>query len=60
MPDLAIAEMAARIRANHRLRTPDALQVATAIRGGAAAILTNGLEMARIPDVEVGVPDRLR
>jgi len=31
-PDLAIADTAARIRAHHRLRTPDALQAATAIR----------------------------
>src|SRR5258708_1654045 len=40
-PDLAIADTAARIRAQHRLRTPDALQIATAIRHGAAAIITN-------------------
>ena len=59
-PDLAIADTAARIRAHHRLRTPDALQVATAIRRGAAALLTNDSDIARIPEIEVGVLDRFR
>jgi predicted nucleic acid-binding protein len=59
-PDLAIADTAARIRAHYRLRTPDALQVATAIRGGAVAILTNDSDMARVPEIEVGVLDQLR
>jgi predicted nucleic acid-binding protein len=30
-PSLEIADIAARIRATHRLRTPDALQAATAV-----------------------------
>jgi predicted nucleic acid-binding protein len=59
-PDLAIADTAARIRAQHRLRTPDALQVATAIHGGASAILTNDSDMARVAEVDVEVLDRLR
>ena len=59
-PDLAIADTAARIRARHRLRTPDALQVATAIRGGATALLTNDAEITRVSEVAVEVLDRLR
>ena len=59
-PDLAIADTAARIRAHHRLRTPDALQIATAIRGGASAILTNDSDIARVLEVDVGILDRLR
>lgn len=59
-PDLAIADTAARIRAQYRLRTPDALQVATAIRGGATALLTSDPVIARVPEIEVGVLDRLR
>jgi predicted nucleic acid-binding protein len=59
-PDLAIADAAARVRARYHLRTPDALQVATAIRGGASAILTNDSDIARVPELEVGIFDRLR
>jgi predicted nucleic acid-binding protein len=59
-PDLAIADAAALVRARYHLRTPDALQVATAIRGGASAILTNDSDIARVPEVEVGILDRLR
>jgi predicted nucleic acid-binding protein len=59
-PDLAIADTAAQIRAEHRLRTPDALQAATAVCRGATTILTNDPDFARVPDVEVGVFDELR
>jgi predicted nucleic acid-binding protein len=59
-PDLAIADTAAQIRAYHRLRTPDALQAATAVCRGATAILTNDPEFARVPAIEVGILDRLR
>jgi predicted nucleic acid-binding protein len=59
-PDLTIADAAAQIRAHRRLRTPDALQAATAICRGATAILTNHAEFARVPQIEVGVLDQLR
>ena len=58
-PDLAIADAAARIRAHHGLRTPDAQQVATAIRCGASAMLTNHSDVAPVAEVEVEVLDRL-
>jgi len=59
-PDLAIADTAAQIRAYHRLRTPDALQAATAMCRGATALLTNDPDFSRVPEIEVGVLDRLR
>ncbi len=52
-PELAIADTAAQIRAQQRLRTPDALQLATAIRRGATGFITNDRELARVTDVEV-------
>jgi len=59
-PDLDIADAAAQIRAEHRLRTPDALQAATGIRRGATALLTNDAEIARVTQIEVGLLDQLR
>ena len=59
-PDLAIADTAAQLRAQHRLRTPDALQAATAIRRGATAFLTNDAGLARVSEVEVAVLEHLR
>ena len=59
-PDLAIADSAAQIRAYYHLRTPDALQFATAIRGGASAMLTNDSDMARVSEIEVEMLHRLR
>lgn len=51
-PSLAIADTAARIRAAHRLRTPDAIQAATAIQSGASAIVTNDSAFARVTGPE--------
>lgn len=57
--DAGIAEEAARLRANHKLRTADAIQLATALRYGASHFLTNDLALAQFPDISVIVLDRL-
>ena len=50
---LEIAESAARLRADHGLRTPDAIQVATAITHKADFFLTNDVRLARLKQPEV-------
>lgn len=47
-PDLHTADIAARLRATHRLRTPDALQAATAVRAGATGLITNDASFERV------------
>jgi predicted nucleic acid-binding protein len=54
-----IAEVAAQLRATQNLRTPDAIQIATAIQGSAAFFLTNDVGLATVPDLEVLVLDAL-
>jgi uncharacterized protein len=54
---LAIAVLAAEIRANHRLPTPDALQAATALHANATGLLTNDPIFKRVPGVDVLVLD---
>jgi predicted nucleic acid-binding protein len=56
-PDLEIADIAARIRAQHRLRTPDAIQAATAIHSRVTALITNDAIFTRVPDFETLVLD---
>jgi predicted nucleic acid-binding protein len=58
-PDLDIAARAAEIRALHRLRTPDALQAATAMHANATALLTNDPVFRRITDFETLILDDL-
>lgn len=58
-PSLDIADTAARIRAEYGLRTPDALQVATAIRSSATALITNDATFRRLVDVQIMVLDDL-
>jgi len=58
-PDLEIAILAAQLRALHRLRTPDALQAATAVRSQATALITNDPDFDRLSNLEVVVLDRL-
>ena len=56
-----IAEESARIRASYTtIKTPDAIQIATAISSGASVFLTNDLQLASIPDSEVLVLDKLK
>jgi predicted nucleic acid-binding protein len=49
----AIAEQAAKLRAEHNLHTPDAIQLATAIEAGASHILTNDVGFPKRPDLQI-------
>jgi predicted nucleic acid-binding protein len=51
-PDLEIADVAARFRGRYRLRTPDALQAATAARARATGFVTNDLVFERVDAFE--------
>lgn len=52
-----VAAGAARVRAIHRLRTPDALQAATAIEARVTAMLTTDPIFKRVPDFDTLVLD---
>jgi len=54
---LSIADRAAQLRAEYRLRTPDAIQVATVIAGEATGLVTNDFGMRRVEGIEVLVLD---
>jgi predicted nucleic acid-binding protein len=54
-----IAEEAARLRAVHGLKTPDAIQLAAAKTGGASWFLTNDGYLPALPGISVPVVDRL-
>ncbi|GET40010.1 PilT protein-like [Microseira wollei NIES-4236] len=55
-----IAETAAQLRAVHNLRTPDAIQMAAAIRAGASFFLTNDARLPSLPGLTVLVLEELR
>ena len=57
--DVKVAEYAAQLRAKYRLRTPDALQISTAISAGCQAILTNDKNWKRVTELKVIVVDDL-
>lgn len=56
-PNLEVADIAARIRARHRLRTPDALQAATAVQARATGLVTNDAIFERVQAFETMVLD---
>jgi len=58
-PDLEIADLAARLRAAHGLKTPDALQAATALHAHATGLITNDPVFTRVEMLETLVLDRL-
>lgn len=58
-PNLEIADLAARIRALHRLRTPDALQAATAVHTLSTGLITNDPAFKRVEGFETMLLDEL-
>ena len=58
-PGLEIADIAARLRARHRLKTPDALQAATAVHAAAAGFITNDSVFTRMTPFETLLLDRI-
>lgn len=55
-----IAEEAARLRALYKVRTPDSVQLATAIHEKATFFLTNDIVLASLPDIKILVLDDLK
>jgi predicted nucleic acid-binding protein len=51
--NLEMAEQAAFFRARYRLKTADALQIATALQSGCEAFLTNDRELRRVREIPV-------
>ena len=58
-PNLEIADLAARLRALHHLRTPDALQAATGVHGQATGLITNDPVFERMKVFETLVLENL-
>lgn len=56
---LGIADRAAQLRANFNLRTPDAIQAATALSAGATAFVSNDVVFRRVSDFETLILDDL-
>jgi predicted nucleic acid-binding protein len=59
VPDLEIADLAARIRVRHRLRFPDDVQAATAAHAKATGLITNDPVFERLEAFETLVLDQI-
>ncbi|MDD3641136.1 MAG: PIN domain-containing protein [Atribacterota bacterium] len=57
--DIDIAEIAATIRGQYNINTPDAIQVATAIHSEADIFITNDFQLERIPGIEILLLDNM-
>jgi predicted nucleic acid-binding protein len=55
----SIAETAARLRAQYNLRTPDALQIATALENGCDAFLCNDKNLKRVTELKILILDEI-
>ena len=51
--DAEVAIRAAELRARYNLRTPDAVQLASALVAGAEAFLTNDSDLSRVAEIRV-------
>ena len=57
--DPAIADVAADLRARYTIRTPDALQIASALVAGCQVFLTNDADLRRVTELRVLTLDEL-
>ena len=57
--DLTVADETVRIRAQYGLKTPDAIQVATALSCGADHVVTNDKQWRGVPHLPVVLVDEL-
>ena len=55
-----VAERAAKLRASHGLRTPDAIQMASALHMAASSFLTNDVRLPSLPSLKVLVLNQLK
>ena len=55
--DRAVAECAARIRAEHAFKIPDAVQLASALSVGADVFVTNDVQLRRFTEIDVVLLD---
>ena len=51
--DLNIADQAVELRAQHHFKTPDAIQLGTAVACGADYIITNDKEWQRVEEIQI-------
>ena len=56
---LVVADRAAQLRADHGLRTRDAIQLATAVAAGATGFVTNDLSFRCVTGIDILVLDDL-
>ncbi|MEW6324348.1 MAG: PIN domain-containing protein [Nitrospirota bacterium] len=50
---IAVADVAARLRADYRLKTPDSILLATTLHAGATGFIGNDAGLKRVPEVDV-------
>jgi predicted nucleic acid-binding protein len=54
-----IGDKTALLRANYRLKTPDAIQLATALISGSSSFLTNDASLAPVEGIQIFALDNL-
>jgi predicted nucleic acid-binding protein len=54
-----IAEQAAQLRAGHNIRTPDAIQISTALNAGPTHFFTNDIRLPELPSMQILSIDEL-
>lgn len=51
--DLRVSDLASTLRAKYSIRTPDSIQIATAVVESAAAFITNDEQLKKVNEIEI-------
>ena len=57
--DLKISDVASDLRARYAIKTPDAIQIATAVCGGSKSFITNDESLKKVEEVRVLLLDEI-
>lgn len=58
-PTLGVADLAARLRAKYNLKTPDSIQLASALESRASGFITNDKIYKKVTEIEIMIFDEL-
>jgi predicted nucleic acid-binding protein len=58
--DQRVADLASTLRARYGIRTPDAIQIASALSEGAKTFVTNDSQLKKISDIQVVLLEELK
>jgi predicted nucleic acid-binding protein len=57
--DVRVSDIASTLRAKYNIKTPDAIQIATAVSAGAGTFITNDRSLKKVEEIKISLLDEM-